>query len=83
MGGLNSLSGLNNVNVDFRPTVELIETKPDKSNGLRPEGGAAPQNVPQPPRAEAKSVVQQLDVLLLNAAGKSVSADTQDAESGV
>ena len=25
MGGLNSLSGLNNVNVDFRPTVELIK----------------------------------------------------------
>ena len=31
--------------------------------------------MPQPQKAEAKSVVQQLDVLLLNAAGKSVSTD--------
>ena len=76
MGGINSLSGLNNINVDYRPTVELIETKPDKSNGLLPGGDVAPQNVQQPQKAEAKSVVQQLDVLLLNAAGKSVSADT-------
>ena len=75
MGGINSLSGLNNMSVDYRPTVELIMTKKDKSNGLLPEGAVAPQNVPQPPRAEAKSVVQQLDVLLLNAAGRSVSAD--------
>jgi len=75
MGGINSLSGLNNINVDYRPTVELIETKPDKSNQPLPGADVAPQNVPQPPKAEAKSVVQQLDVLLLNAAGKSVSAD--------
>ena len=69
------MSGLNNISVDYRPTVELIMTKKDESNGLLPEGDVAPQNVPQPPKAEAKSVVQQLDVLLLNAAGKSVSAD--------
>lgn len=63
------------MSVDYRPTVELIKTKPDKSNGLRPEGDIAPQNAQQPPKAEAKSVVQQLDVLLLNAARKSVSTD--------
>ena len=76
MGGINSLSGLNTVNVDFRPTVELIKPKTNNSNQLLPGGDVVPQNVPQPPKAEAKSVVQQLDVLLLNAAGKSVSADT-------
>jgi len=34
MGGINSLSGLNNMSVDYRPTVELIKTKPDNSNQL-------------------------------------------------
>lgn len=34
-----------------------------------------PQNVPQPQGAETKRVVQQLDLLLLRAAGKSISAD--------
>ena len=38
----------------------------------------APENAPQPPKAEAKSVVRQLDVLLLNAAGKSLSADAAE-----
>ena len=75
MGGINSLSGLNNVNVDFRPTVELIKPKTGDANQPLPGADAAPENAPQPPKAEAKSVVQQLDVLLLNAAGKSVSAD--------
>ena len=75
MGGLNSLSGLNNVNVDFRPTVELIKSKPDKSNQPLPGANVVPENAPQPERAEAKSVVRQLDVLLLGAASKSVSAD--------
>ena len=74
MGGLNSLSGLNKINVDFRPTVELIESKPDKSagEGLGQVEGAISQ---APAKAEAKSVVQQLDVLLLNAARKSIGTD--------
>ena len=76
MGGINSLSGLNNVNVDFRPMVELIKPKTGDANQPLPGADAAPQNAPQPERAEAKSVVRQLDVLLLGAAGKSVSADT-------
>ena len=75
MSGINSLSGLNNISVDYRPTVELIKPKTNNSNQLLPGGDVAPRNVPQPQKAEAKSVVQQLDVLLLNAAGKSVSAD--------
>ena len=75
MGGINTLRGLNSVSVDFRPTVELIQPKTDNTNRLLPEDDVAPQNAPQPQKAEARSVVQQLDVLLLNAAGKSVSAD--------
>ena len=75
MSGINTLRGLNNMSVDFRPTVELIKPKTNNTNQLQPGTDIAPQNVPQPQRAEAKSVVQQLDVLLLNAAGKSVSAD--------
>ena len=75
MGGINSLSGLNNVNVDFRPTVELIKSKPDKANQPLPGAGVVPENAPQPEMAKAKSVVRQLDVLLLGAASKSVSAD--------
>ena len=69
------MSGLNNVNVDFRPAVELIKSKPDKSNQPLPGANVVPENAPQPGKAEAKSVVRQLDVLLLGAASKSVSAD--------
>ena len=47
MSGLNSLSGLNNVNVDFRPTVELIKSKPDKSNQPLPEANVVPENAPR------------------------------------
>ena len=75
MGGINSLSGLNTVNVDFRPTIQVNEQKPKDANRLLPEVDAAPGDAQPPQKAEAKSVVRQLDVLLLNAAGKSVSAD--------
>jgi len=75
MSGLNSLSGLNNVNVDFRPTVELTPPKKDSTAQQQPVTNVVPQNAPQPGRPEAKSVVRQLDVLLMNAAGKSVGAD--------
>ena len=75
MGGLNSLGGLNNVNVDFRPTVELNAPEKDGTALQQPVVPVVPENAPQPPKAEAKSVVRQLDVLLMNAAGKSVGAD--------
>ena len=74
MGGLNSLGGLNNVNVDFRPTVELTAPEKEGTAPQQPVSNAAPENAP-PPKAEAKSVVRQLDVLLMNAAGKSVGAN--------
>ena len=75
MSGLNSLSGLNKVNVDFRPTVNLEEQNKVNANEPQQVQGDAPENA-QPVKAEAKSVVCQLDVLLLGAAKKSVGADT-------
>ena len=72
MSGLNSLSGLNKVNVDFRPTVSLDEQKKVDANEPRQPQGAAPGNAQQ---AKAENVVRQLDVLLLGAAKKSVAAD--------
>ena len=67
MGGINSLSGLNSVPVDYRPQVA---PKP----GAQPQP-AAPE-APEPPRPpRASDVVQKLDVLLLGGAGRSVSVD--------
>ena len=77
MGRINTLSGLNNVSVDFRPTIAMDVQKKDDAKAPQqiPEADVAPENAPQPKKAPARSVVQELDVLLLNAAGKSVSAD--------
>ena len=61
MSGLNSLGGLNNVNVDFRPTVELNATKKDGTAPQQPVVPVAPENAPQPPKAEAKSVVRHVE----------------------
>lgn len=74
MGGINSLSGLNKVNVDFRPTVNLEGQNKVNANEPQQVQDEAPENA-QPVRGEAKSVVRQLDVLLLGAAKKSVGAD--------
>ena len=78
MGGINSLSGLYNVNVDFRPTIDTNVQNTGNDNQLLPEDNALPEAAPQPQQATAKSVVRQLDVLLLNAAGKSLSADAAE-----
>ena len=48
MGGINSLSGLNNVSVDFRPTIQVNEQKPSDANRLLPEADVAPGEA-QPP----------------------------------
>ena len=63
MSGLNSLGGLNNVNVDFRPTVELTAPKKDGTAPQQPVANVVPENAP-PAKAEAKSVVRQLPVVL-------------------
>ena len=75
MGGINSLSGLNKVEVDFRPTVEPAAPKNVDAGQQQPAEPDVAVEDNQPVQANAKSVVQELDVLLLNAAGKSVSAD--------
>ena len=53
MGGLNSLGGLNNVNVDFRPTVELTAPEKDGTASKQEVANAAPENV-SAEKAEAK-----------------------------
>ena len=75
MGGINTLSGLNNVSVDFRPTIPVNVPKTGNANQPLPGADAVPEAAPQPEKAKARSVVKELDVLLLGAAGKSVSAD--------
>ena len=78
MSGLNSIVGLNKVNVDFRPEVG----KAEESKGVGNVGNAkaADDNVivtdPQgrlSEKSNARSVLQQLDVLLVNAAKRSVT----------
>ena len=73
MSGINSLSGLSKVSVDFQPTITTNVQNTGNANQPQPGADAVPEEAPQ--LGKAKSVVQQLDVLLVNAAGKSVSAD--------
>ena len=76
MSGINSISGLNKVNVDFRPTIEPDVPKTANANQPQPEEVINLDDEQQPPvRNEAKNVVKDLDVLLLNAAGRSVAMD--------
>ena len=77
MSGINTLSGLNNVSVDFRPAITTNVQNTGNANQPQPGTNAVPEGAPQPERAEAKSVVRELDVLLLHAAGKSVSASAE------
>ena len=72
MSGINSLSGLNKVNVDFRPAVNPNEQNSADANGPGGAQDVAQKNVQQ---GKATSVVRQLDVLLLGAAKKSVATN--------
>ena len=73
MSGINTLSGLSSVSVDFRPAIAPNEQETSSTDRLKSEPDVVPADVPV--KSEAKSVVQELDVLLLNAASKSVSSD--------
>ncbi|MBO7686166.1 MAG: hypothetical protein J6V72_07285, partial [Kiritimatiellae bacterium] len=75
MGGINSLNGLDKVSVDFQPTITTNVQNTGNANQPLPGANAVPEEVQPAENAKAKSVVQELDVLLLHAAGKSVSAD--------
>ena len=80
MSGINSIEGLKNVSIDYRP-----EAAPDAAKaGMapHPDIDVAEEREdwmihtgPQSGDGQAKSIVRQLDTLLLNAAGKSVYAD--------
>ena len=63
MGGLNSLGGLNNVNVDFRPTVELTAPEKEVTAPQQPVSNAAPENAP-PPKAKSPEVKMALNWIL-------------------
>ena len=71
------MSGLNTVSVDFRPTIQVNEQKPNDANRLLPDDGVVPGEAQPPQKAEARSVVQKLDVLLLNAAGNDIECVRQ------
>ena len=55
--------------------VTDVQNTGKTTQALIPEAEVVPENAPQPEEASARSVVQELDVLLLHAAGKSVSTD--------
>ena len=82
MSGINSIVGLNKVDLDYRPEIK----NPTAMNGAdKVQNGAndniinanveSVQEVLPPEKGECRSVLQQLDVLLLNAAKRSVAED--------
>lgn len=80
MGGINTLGGLNTVGVDYRP--EANPAAPDAANANQPQQGGDIQDDGDiihngEPPARPASLIRQLDTLLLNAAGKSVSASAE------
>lgn len=86
MGGLNSITGLNKVGVDYRPDVG---PSGEANGGKKVDGIADDDNIihlndeiidtgsqaAQPEKGTGRSVLQQLDVLLLHAARRSVAED--------
>ena len=76
MGGINTLSGLNNVSIDTRPGI--APTAPNANNPVQqPQGNNILQDDVQPAGVDVANVVKQLDVLLLGAANKSVAASAE------
>ena len=71
MGGINSLSGLNTLSVDYRPQTEA--TAPNAGNVNQPQQDDDNIIINGVQAAQPQSIVRQLDTLLLNAAGKAVS----------
>lgn len=59
MGGINSLSGLNKVNVDYRPSIEEPNVpKSTDANRPQPEPAVLPDEAQPPAEAGARSVVR-------------------------
>ena len=85
MSGINSIVGLNKVDLDYRPEI----MNPTGKNGADKVQNGANDNIINanvnveseqekvpPKKGEGRSVLQQLDVLLLNAANRSITEDS-------
>ena len=84
MSGLNSISGLNKVGVDYRPDVNYVDDTKGSTEAKDVQNGDVIVqnddenviNIPNPIGGEeVGSLLQQLDVLLVNAAKRSVTTD--------
>ncbi|MBP5791775.1 MAG: hypothetical protein J6W80_05935, partial [Kiritimatiellae bacterium] len=73
MSGLNSISGLNKVSVDFRPEIKVVADTEEKKGGVEVVKSEVPRL--RQDSGVARSVMQQLDVLLVNAAKRSATAN--------
>ena len=70
MGGINSISGLNKVSVDYRPEIKPVTDSVNKK-GVEVVKSDVPRL--RQDKGVVRSVMQQLDVLLINAAKRSVT----------
>ena len=76
MSGINSSSGLNKIGVDYRP--QIGPDAPNAGNAPQPQQAEDIIQINEPPaQGNARNMVKQLDVLLLNAATKSVAANAE------
>ena len=73
MSGLNSISGLNKVSVDFRPEIKPVAVSDANPSGVEVGKSEVPRL--RQDKGMATSVIQQLDVLLINAAKRSATAN--------
>ena len=73
MDGINSISGLNKVSVDFRPEIKVVADSENKKGGIEVMKSEVPRL--RQDKGVARSVMQQLDVLLVNAAKLSATAN--------
>ena len=76
MGGINTVGGLNKVGLDYRPEIGQNEPNAVNAHQQEEDDNIIQVNV-HPVVGEGRSMVRRLDVLLLNAATKSVSANAE------
>lgn len=81
MSELNSISGLNKVSVDFRPEIKVVADSDDKKGGVEVVKSEAPRLRQE--KGVASSVLRQLDVLLINAAKRSATANVAEKAKSV
>ncbi|MBO6066767.1 MAG: hypothetical protein J6P80_01260, partial [Kiritimatiellae bacterium] len=76
MSGLNSISGLNKVSVDYRPEIKPAAVTPANPKGVEVGSSQVPRL--RQDKGVATSIIQQLDVLLINAAKRSANANVAE-----